>query len=58
LSWIGGVGLTRTIVSLQVVVRLARAGVHVELGVISPGIHSTVKASAMLDATGLDGAGP
>lgn len=33
------------------------AGVHVELEVISPGIRSTGGASAMLDATGLNGAG-
>jgi hypothetical protein len=33
------------------------AGVHVELEVISPGIRGTGGASAMLDATGLNGAG-
>jgi hypothetical protein len=33
------------------------AGVHVELEVSSPGIRSTCGASAMLDATGLNGAG-
>ena len=33
------------------------AGVHVELEVISPGIGSTGRASAMLDSTGQNGAG-